>query len=179
MKYFNFLFSIFRLYFFRFFLKKNVSFDVIQSHSLYSRIYIERDGVFNIKKNVQLSRDVDIFVGKSGELSIGSKTFFNLRCMISCQHNIKIGSHCLFGPDVKIYDNNHVVKKNLGIIHGEHKTKPISIGDNCWVGANVIILSGVEIGDNCIIGAGTILTKSVPENTTVTIKRDFSFRDIQ
>lgn len=44
-------------------------------------------------------------------------------------------------------------------------TKPISVGNNCYLGNNVIILPGVNIGDNCIIGAGAIVSRDIPKNS--------------
>jgi len=44
-------------------------------------------------------------------------------------------------------------------------TKPITVGDNVYIGNNVIILPGVNIGNNVIVGAGAVVTKSIPENS--------------
>ena len=44
-------------------------------------------------------------------------------------------------------------------------TKPITVGDNVYIGNNVIILPGVNIGNNVIVGAGTVVTKSIPDNS--------------
>ena len=71
---------------------------------------------------------------------------------------------------MKLYDHNHSYQRNennLKISHSEFTTAPISIGKNCWLGSNVVILKGVEIGDNCIIGAGCVIHKNVPANSTV------------
>ncbi len=43
-------------------------------------------------------------------------------------------------------------------------TKPIKIGNNVYIGNNVILLPGISIGDNCIIGAGSVVSKSIPSN---------------
>ena len=47
---------------------------------------------------------------------------------------------------------------------GLFNDKPINIGDNVWLGANVTVLPGVTIGKNSVIGAGSIVTKDIPEN---------------
>lgn len=44
-------------------------------------------------------------------------------------------------------------------------TKPITIGDNVYIGNNVIILPGVTIGSNVIVGAGAIVSKDIPDNS--------------
>ena len=43
--------------------------------------------------------------------------------------------------------------------------KPVTIGNDCWFGANVVVCPGVTIGDNCVIGAGSVVTKSIPANS--------------
>ena len=56
---------------------------------------------------------------------------------------------------------------------GGYKASPVSIGNNVWVGANSVILRGVEIGDNCVVAAGTVVTKgSYPANTLIREKRE-------
>lgn len=50
--------------------------------------------------------------------------------------------------------------------------KKIKIGNNCWIGSNVIILPGVEIGNNVVIGAGAIIAKNIPDNSTVIQKKE-------
>ena len=42
---------------------------------------------------------------------------------------------------------------------------PVTIGDNVWIGGNVVICPGVTIGSNCVIGAGSVVTKDVPDWT--------------
>ena len=45
---------------------------------------------------------------------------------------------------------------------GFEEERPVTIGNDVWIGDRVIILAGVEIGDGCIIGAGSVVTKSIP-----------------
>lgn len=43
--------------------------------------------------------------------------------------------------------------------------QPVTIGNDCWFGANVVVCPGVTIGDNCVIGAGSVVTKDIPANS--------------
>ena len=62
---------------------------------------------------------------------------------------------------------------------GGYKASPVSIGNNVWVGANSVILRGVEIGDNCVIAAGTIVTKgNYPADTLIINDRKLSITTI-
>lgn len=101
-----------------------------------------------------------------GCVVIGSNTFFNENCSINCMNSVLIGNDCLFGENVHIYDHNHSYKdKNLLIREQGFNSEKIVIGDNCWIGSNVVILKGVTIGKNSIIGAGCVVYKSVPDNS--------------
>lgn len=84
-------------------------------------------------------------------------------CYIQAINGIEIGENFLFAPGVKIISANHDFKDREKSV----KTPPIRIGKNVWIGANAVILPGVEIGDNCIIAAGSIVTKSFKENNLV------------
>lgn len=103
----------------------------------------------------------------SGNIKIGknvAKSFANSGgCYIQGINGIEIGDDTIFAPGVKIISANHN-KFNLNM---HEKTKPIRIGKNCWIGANAVILPGVELGNNVIVGAGSVVTKSFPDNVTI------------
>lgn len=99
-------------------------------------------------------------------VSIGDNCFFNNGCSINCRQQIRIGSGTTFGEGVKIYDHNHNYRRvPIGDNVPPYICSPVTIGENCWIGSNVIILMGVNIGDNCVIGAGTVVTKSIPSGS--------------
>ena len=100
----------------------------------------------------------DVFIDDGG--CIGKK------CLISS--NVSIGKNTMMGPEVLFFSKHH--KKDIGskrFVAGYDEARPISIGNNCWIGQRVIILGGVEIGDFVTIGAGSVVTKSVPSNCLV------------
>ncbi|WP_309640411.1 DapH/DapD/GlmU-related protein [Flavobacterium sp.] len=85
-------------------------------------------------------------------------------CYIQGINKIYIGDHTIFAPGIKIISANH--DKNELKSH-DKTTNPVVIGKNCWIGANAVILPGVEIGDNVIVGAGAVVTKSFPNNVII------------
>ena len=103
-------------------------------------------------------------------ITIGENTFVNANCMFVDNNKITIGKNGLIAPNVQIYTASHPVKASERIvkIDGQTryitKTKPVSIGDNVWIGGNSVIFPGVTIGDNVTIGAGSVVTKSIPDN---------------
>lgn len=76
---------------------------------------------------------------------------------------IKIGNNTLIGPNCGFYTATHPINPQERK-SGLESAKPISIGENVWIGGNVTILPGVNIGDNTIIGAGSVVTKDIPSN---------------
>lgn len=120
----------------------------------------------HIARNLELAKDIDIQCFDNAECRIGESTYANQRLMISCHAGVTIGSHCLFGPDVKIFDNNHLFNYDNGVCT-DLKCSPITIGDNCWIASNVVILNGTAIGEGCVIGAGCVISGDIPPHTIV------------
>ncbi len=93
----------------------------------------------------------------------GDNVYFNVNCVVLDTMKITIGSNVLFGPAVQIYAATHPLdaetRKTLEF------SKPVSIGNDCWIGGGAIILPGVSIGNNCIIGAGSVVTKDIPDHS--------------
>jgi acetyltransferase-like isoleucine patch superfamily enzyme len=118
---------------------------------------------------------IHIWVGKKAKLKIGNQVFFNNYCSINCLESIEIGENTLFGEGVKIYDHNHQYSYDSGkleVSHNEFSLGAVKIGENCWLGSNVVVLKGVTIGDNSIIGAGCVIHKDVPANSVVVNKQE-------
>lgn len=86
---------------------------------------------------------------------------FGLTCVDDT--HIYVGSHTMFGPNVVLATAGHPVLPALRT-HGIQYNMPIHIGENCWLGAGVVVLPGITIGANSVIGAGSIVTKDIPEN---------------
>lgn len=111
----------------------------------------------------------------------------NKRCIISTHDSgseIRIGRNCAFtgvtigalkkitlGNNVLVGVNSLITDFDWHAMDPEDRdnkrkmiAKPVSIGDNVWIGANCTILKGVNIGDNTIIGSGSVVTKDLPAN---------------
>lgn len=119
-----------------------------------------------------------MIVDDGGKLTIGSHVYFNEDAMISCKGQIMIGDGCKFGPNVKIFDNNHQFDAVNGVTD-QHNAGNIIIGENCWIGANVVILKDTEIGKNSVIGAGCVVKGIIPEKSIVTQGRELLIRPIR
>lgn len=86
---------------------------------------------------------------------------FGLTCVDDT--HIYVGDNVMFGPNVILATGGHPVLPSLRE-KGYQFNMPIRIGNNCWLGAGVIVLPGVTIGDNTVIGAGSVVTKDLPAN---------------
>jgi acetyltransferase-like isoleucine patch superfamily enzyme len=91
--------------------------------------------------------------------------------MFVSYEKITIGKDVQFGPNVLIYDHDHDFRKKNGLKELKYITSPVEIGDNVWIGANVVILRGTKIGNNCVVGAGSVITGEYQDNTVIVQER--------
>ena len=91
---------------------------------------------------------------------LGKRVFFNFNCIVLDVCEVRIGNFTLFGPAVQIYTATHPM--NADLRRQQESGKPITIGDDVWVGGGAILCPGVNIGSRTVIGAGSVVTKDVP-----------------
>ena len=96
-------------------------------------------------------------------IEVGDRTEFNNNLMLKSEgEGIRIGSDCLFGAEVQIFDSDFHQLDPAHRVGGTPKTAAVEIGDNVFAGMGVKILKGVTIGDDSVIGAGSVVTSSIP-----------------
>lgn len=96
-------------------------------------------------------------------IEIGENFYSNHNLVILDGAKVKFGDNVFIGPNCSFYTAGHpvdVITRNKGLEYA----KPISVGDNVWIGGNVVVLPGVTIGNNCVIGAGSVVVKDIPDN---------------
>ena len=129
--------------------------------------------VIKVGRNFRARDHFNITIGKDGLLEIGENCFFNNNCSINCVGKIEIGNDNQFGEGALLYDHNHKYRDEKQLISDQgYNIGTIKIGNNCWIGSNVVILKDVEIGDNVVIGAGCVIHKSIPANSVVVNHQD-------
>lgn len=107
----------------------------------------------------------EIRIFKNARLMLGSG-YMNAGSQIRCQNFISIGENVAIARGVIIMDTDaHLIIYTDGL--ESNIRKPITIGNNVWIGTNAIILKGVTIGDGAIIAAGAVVTKDVPPRSIV------------
>ena len=105
--------------------------------------------------------------------SVGKRCFFNFNLTVQDDAAVTIGDDCNFGPNVTIVTPIHpmVAAERREMLNSEGQrvrlcyARPVTISNDCWLGAGVIVCPGVTIGDGCVIGAGSVVTKDIPANS--------------
>ena len=95
-------------------------------------------------------------------IEVGKNFFANYNCTILDVAKVKIGDNCQMAPNVAIYTAGHPIHpatRNSLYEYG----KPVTIGDNVWIGGNTVLCPGVQVGNNVVIGAGSVVTKDLPD----------------
>lgn len=127
----------------------------------------------HIGKNFSLGRNSIIectgVIRELGDsLEIGDDVGIAANAFISVRGKVKIGSSTIFGPGVKLFSENHIyTDKTTPIYLQGTDRKGIEIGEDCWIGADAIILDGVRIGKGSVVAAGAVVNKDVPDYSVV------------
>ena len=97
------------------------------------------------------------------ELCRGDNFYANFNLVILDEAPVTFGDNVFIAPNCGFYTAGHPIdaaERNKGLEYA----RPITVGDNVWIGAGVTVLPGVTIGDNCVIGAGSVVVKDIPAN---------------
>ncbi len=149
-------------------------------HALGSRTVLPRDTFINNPCAVSIGSYVtfgnhlllaDLLCERceSPKIVIGDGCMILHRFQCNAAESVQIGQHVLIASNVFITDSDHVVEPGGVPVTVNRKlvTKPVIIGDNCWIGQNASVLKGVTIGSDSIIGAGSVVTHDVPSCSVV------------
>lgn len=104
-----------------------------------------------------------LHVDYGSNIAIGARTFVNFNLTALDVAAVTIGEDCQLGPGVQLLTPTHPLEPGPRRDKLE-AARPITVGDNVWLGGGAIVLPGVTIGDNSVIGAGAVVTKDVPAN---------------
>ncbi|HWJ86074.1 MAG TPA: sugar O-acetyltransferase [Cellulomonas sp.] len=104
-----------------------------------------------------------IYVDFGRHTHVGARTFVNFGLVLLDVAPVHIGEDCQIGPNVQLLTPIHPLEADPRRAKLE-SAKPITIGDNVWLGGGVIVCPGVTIGDNTVVGAGAVVTKDLPAN---------------
>lgn len=99
-------------------------------------------------------------------IHMADRAYMNVGCVLLDHGEIRLGARSMLGPNVQIYTVDHhpdPVQRAAGM----ERARPVTIGDDVWIGGGAIVLGGVTIGDGAIVGAGAVVTRDVPAGSRV------------
>lgn len=148
------------------------AYNHINSRDLDGRMALLNQLLGKVAEGVWIENPFFCDYGK--HIEIGANTFVNTNCIFLDDNFIRIGRDCLIGPYTQIYTAGHPLKAEERIRTNPEEggtyvthTQPVSIGDEVWVGGNVVILPGVTIGNGVTIAASALVKDDVPDNSLV------------
>ncbi|MCZ0703700.1 maltose O-acetyltransferase [Natronobacillus azotifigens] len=135
-------------------------------------IETEREKRTSLLKDLLASTGDNVFMEPNIRFDYGSNTYVgenfyaNFDCTILDVCEVRFGDNCMLAPGVQIYTATHPLdptERNSG----KEFAKPITVGDNVWIGGSSIINPGVTVGNNVVIASGSVVVKDVPDNVVV------------
>jgi acetyltransferase-like isoleucine patch superfamily enzyme len=122
-----------------------------------------REGRLEIGAGTLLEPNVWITAPGRARVRIGAGSFLNLGVMVAAQELVEIGDHCMLANGCFVSDADHRFDDPDKPVtwQGFKSRGPTRIGDNCWLGANVVVTSGVTIGERCVVGANSVVTSDL------------------
>jgi maltose O-acetyltransferase len=102
-----------------------------------------------------------VYVDYGTNVRIGSGVFLNFGCQLADVARITIGDHCQVGPNVQFLTPVHPLDARRRRERWE-TARPITVGENVWIGGGAIVCPGVTIGANTVVGAGAVVTRDLP-----------------
>jgi maltose O-acetyltransferase len=146
---------------------------------IYIRFILYLINIFPGSTNNKISNSIKKLLLNFLKIKIGVNGQISRGLYISNYSNVKFGNNCKIGANLKIWNfsplnvgNNLLSSHNITVICATHDTSdernnipgPIFIGNNVWIGANVLIVGPANIGDNAIIGANSYVTGIILPN---------------
>jgi acetyltransferase-like isoleucine patch superfamily enzyme len=137
--------------------------------------YLQGSGRIVLGDHVSFAGKPTFMFGNRGEstpeVTIGDGSFVGHDCTFACSSSITVGKHVLIAGKVRItdYDGHPVdaARRRAGEPTPPEGIRPVTIGDDVWLGEAAMILKGVTVGDRSIVGAGAVVTKDVPPDVVV------------
>ncbi len=116
-------------------------------------------------RNVNIDRMVSFGLGRNVEIGDSSGVGRNS----SITEHIRIGDDVMIGPGLQVFASNHRMERtDVPIrVQGNTEVLPVTIENDVWIGANVMILPGRKVATGTVLAAGTVLTKDFPEYSVV------------
>lgn len=104
-----------------------------------------------------------VYFDHGDRISFGKHFYANIDLTILDENDVTFGDNVFIGPHVSIYTAGHPIDANVRNLDLEY-AKPVTIGNNVWIGGNAVINPGVTIGDDVVGASGSVVTKDIPSH---------------
>lgn len=128
--------------------------DIEKRNEIIKELFLKTGNKFMIMPNFYCDYGFNI--------EIGENFYANHNLVILDANKVTFGNNVQIGPNSGFYTSGHPIDKETR--RKAEFAKPITIGNDVWIGGNVCVMPGVTIGDNTVIGAGSVVTKDIPPN---------------
>jgi acetyltransferase-like isoleucine patch superfamily enzyme len=138
--------------------------EIILKFSYFIHDHVAPRAQMNCKGNPRIHPSASLRCGRN--IYLGLNSHINQHCCIWASENSKIilGDNLLMGPGTRMFSSNHsAARQDIPMNIQPHIEKDIVVGDDVWIGANSVVVAGVEIGRGTIVAAGSVVTKNLPE----------------
>ena len=125
------------------------------------RLVVADGGVMELGHGAYIDDRCRLQVCRGARVSLGEGCYLNTNCRVVAAEDISVGEHTMFGPNVCVFDHDHVFDDEG--VHGDLISAPIAIGERCWLGANVLVTKGASIADRICVGGGVVVTRPLEE----------------
>lgn len=125
------------------------------------RMQVLRDIFGNLEEDAVIAPP--FYCDKGEQIYIGRHFYANTGLLILDEADVRIGDDVFIAPRVCIYTAGHPIDADVRRKELEY-AKSVTIGNDVWIGGNVVINPGVTIGNNVVIGSGSVVTKNIPSN---------------
>ncbi|WP_298258710.1 hypothetical protein [Bradyrhizobium sp.] len=137
----------------------------IGSNSLIER-YVEMSGNIALGDSCVVGSFTILSTAPAARLEVGVDTYINSYTVIGAMAAVSIGNHCIFAAFVSITDATHGIEDlSIATKHSPIAAKPVTIGDNVWLGSGVIVMMGSRIGNDAVVGARSLVREDLPDRS--------------
>jgi acetyltransferase-like isoleucine patch superfamily enzyme len=145
-----------------------------------ARLFVEGDSSIRFGAWAHVKRGCDIEAYGGAKVTAGDRFFMNKNSTLVARYGIHIGSDCLIGDHVSIYDHNHEFRSSGAATRARNfRGGEIRIGNNVWIGSKAFIGAGVTIGDNSVIAANSVIVKDVPAGVVAYNRTELAMKPIR
>ena len=99
-------------------------------------------------------------------VAVGDEFFANYGCVVLDTNPVTFGDRCLLGPGVHVYAATHPLDPEARAA-GRERGRPVTVGDDVWIGGRAVLNPGVTVGDGAVIASGAVVTEDVPARAVV------------